>query len=79
VTLVILAAFAALTFSPVEFVHPVRVKRWRPLTLALTLVWAALALAALLTDLNPPLPVTLALALVSLYFALAGAVQQLTR
>lgn len=28
-----------LTFSPIRFVHPVRVKRWRPLTLAVTLVW----------------------------------------
>jgi len=79
VTLLILALLALLTFMPVEFVHPVRVKRWRPLTLALTVVWAALALAALVTDLSPPLPVTLAFALVNLYFALVGVVQQVTR
>jgi len=79
VTLLILALLAPLTFMPVEFVHPVRVKRWRPLTLALTVVWAALALAALVADLSPPLPVTLAFALVNLYFALVGVVQQVTR
>jgi len=79
VTLLILALLALLTFMPVEFVHPVRVKRWRPLTLALTVVWAALALAALVADLSPPLPVTLAFALVNLYFALVGVVQQVTR
>jgi phosphatidylcholine synthase len=79
VTLLILALLALLTFMPVEFVHPVRVKRWRPLTLALTVVWAALALAAVVADLGPPLPVTLAFALVNLYFALVGVVQQVTR
>ena len=79
VTLLILALLALLTFMPVEFVHPVRVARWRPLTLALTVVWAALALAALVADLSPPLPVTLAFALVNLYFALVGVVQQVTR
>jgi phosphatidylcholine synthase len=78
-TLLILALLALLTFMPVEFVHPVRVKRWRPLTLALTLAWAVLALTALLADLSPPLPVTLAFALVNLYFALVGVVQQVTR
>ena len=78
-TLLILAVLTGLTFSEVEFFHPVRVRRWRPLTLALTAVWAVLALVALAADLSPPLPVTLAFALVNLYFALVGAVQQLLR
>jgi phosphatidylcholine synthase len=78
-TLLILAVLAVLTFMPVEFVHPVRVRRWRPLTLMLAVVWAALALAALVADLAPPLPVTLAFALVNVYFALVGLVQQVTR
>lgn len=34
---------AALTFVPLTFVHPFRVRAFRPLTMALTFVWAALA------------------------------------
>jgi phosphatidylcholine synthase len=78
-TLLILAILAVLTFAPVEFVHPVRVRRWRPLTLILTVAWAVLAVVALVADLNPPWPVALAFGLVNLYFALVGAAQQLTR
>jgi phosphatidylcholine synthase len=78
-TLLIVVAFAVLTFTPVEFVHPIRVRRWRPLTLAMTVAWGLLALACVLTDLSPgPMAVT-AFALVSLYFALVGVVLQLTR
>jgi phosphatidylcholine synthase len=79
VTLAIIALCAVLTFAPVEFVHPVRVHRWRLLTLPMTVVWTALAMAALLAELNPPLPVAVAFALASLYFAAVGAVQQITR
>jgi phosphatidylcholine synthase len=79
ITLAVVVACALLTFLPVEFVHPVRVRRWRPLTLVVTVLWAALAIGALLADLNPPLPVVVAFALASLYFAAVGAVQQLTR
>ena len=77
--LVVLALCVALSFLPVEFVHPVRVRRWRPLTLAMALAWTALALIALIDNLDPPLPVVLAFGVASLYFALVGAVQQLTR
>jgi phosphatidylcholine synthase len=79
ITLVIVAACAALTFAPLEFVHPVRVRRWRALTLAMTAAWGALAVAALLSDLNPPAAVAVALAVASLYLAAIGAVQQLAR
>jgi phosphatidylcholine synthase len=78
-TLAILALCAVLTFTPVEFVHPLRVRRWRPATLAITATWAILASVSLAADLNPPLPVLLAFALASLYLAAVGAVQQLVR
>ena len=39
VTLLIIAAFAVLTFLPVEFVHPMRVTRLRPLTFAMSVAW----------------------------------------
>jgi phosphatidylcholine synthase len=79
VTLAVIAGCVVLTFAHVEFVHPVRVRRWRPLTLSMTAAWAALAVVTLLHDLNPPLPVAVAFAIASLYFAAVGAVQQLTR
>lgn len=78
-TLAVLAVCAALTFAPVEFVHPLRVARWRPLTLVMAVAWAGLAAVALAENFAPPLPVVLAFGLVNLYFALVGAVQQLTR
>lgn len=78
-TLLILAALAILSFAPVEFVHPVRVKRWRPLTLAMSAAWAVLALIALAADLNPGPVVVIAFAVVSFYFAVIGAVLQFTR
>jgi phosphatidylcholine synthase len=79
VTLAVVTVCTVLTFAPVEFVHPLRVRRWRALTLAVTAVWAVLAVVALLNDLNPALPVTVAFAVASLYLAAVGAVQQLTR
>lgn len=47
-TVLFVVALCVLTFAPVRFVHPVRVVRWRPLTLGVTLVWfvaAGLAIA----------------------------------
>lgn len=78
-TLLIIAALAILTFSPVEFVHPLRVKRWRPLTIAMVILWALLAIVALAANLDPGPPVVIAFAAVSFYFAVAGAVQQFLR
>lgn len=79
VTLLIIAVLAVLTFTPVEFVHPLRVRRWRPLTLAMSVAWGVLALIALLYDLDPPLWVVIAFAVVSFYFAVIGLLLQLTR
>lgn len=79
VSLAIIAFFAVVSFLPVEFVHPVRVKRWRPLTLAMAAAWGVLALIALLENLNPGPVVTVAFAVVSFYFAVVGIVLQFTR
>jgi phosphatidylcholine synthase len=78
-TLAIIAVFAVLTFSPVEFVHPVRVKRMRPLTLLMTLAWSVLAVIALLDNLDPGLGVRIALFVTTAYLTVIGAVLQLTR
>jgi len=49
--LIIIAA-AGLMFTPVVFVHPLRVERLRPVTLAVTCVWSAAAIAAVAQDLS---------------------------
>jgi phosphatidylcholine synthase len=70
-------ALSVLTFAPIAFVHPVRVVKWRPLTLVVTLAWFLLAGAALAWDLNPPVTIKIGLALATAYLALVAAVQQL--
>lgn len=79
VTLLVIAAFAILTFLPVEFVHPIRVKRFRSLTLAMAALWSILAIVALAANLDPGPLVVAAFGLSSLYFAVIGVVLQLMR
>jgi phosphatidylcholine synthase len=50
INLAVIAVCGAATFAPLKFVHPVRVRAWRPATLAATAVWAAASLALLLAD-----------------------------
>ena len=66
------AAFAALTFVPVRFVHPLRVRRLRGITVALLVLWAVLAFVAVVRDLAPSVWVTAALCLIAVYFLVAG-------
>lgn len=49
---VIVLMCAALTFVPLTFVHPFRVRAFRPVTMALTFVWAALAVFLVLERAN---------------------------
>jgi phosphatidylcholine synthase len=78
-TLAIVAAAALLTFAPVEFIHPVRVERMRPLTLAITVIWGILAILALAADLTPGPAVAIGLAAASIYLAVIAALLQVTR
>ena len=68
--------FSALTFVPVKFVHPIRVKRWRPVTLAVTALWLLAAAVAILDNLSLPGAWELVLAAASLYLLGVSAVQQ---
>jgi phosphatidylcholine synthase len=79
VSIAVLVVFAALTFVPVDFVHPMRVRRWRPLTLAVTAVWAALAIWALAANLSLPPVALVAFAAAGFYFLLVGLAQQIIR
>ena len=67
-----IAVLAGLSFAPVKFLHPLRVQHWRMLNIALLVVWAVLALAALVQDLSPGLYVTLPLSAIAVYFFAVG-------
>lgn len=65
-------ALAALTFAAIRFVHPLRVRQWRALNIALLALWAVLALLAVIQNLEPSRTVTWALAAIAAYFLVAG-------
>jgi phosphatidylcholine synthase len=63
---------AALSFVPVKFLHPFRVKHWRPFNVALLAVWAVLAFLAVAADLAPGLYVAVPLCVIAVYFFAVG-------
>jgi len=63
---------AALSFTPIKFLHPLRVQHWRMLNIALLGLWALLAFLAVIQDLSPGLSVTLPLSLIAVYFLVVG-------
>ncbi len=69
-----IAALIALTFVPVNVLHPVRVKRLRSLNLSLIVIWAALAILTIAKDFNVGMPVTAALCAIALYIVCGDAV-----
>ena len=73
---IVVAVTAVLTFVPVIFVHPVRVKILRELTLAVFALWALGGLVALLYGLDAPVWVDLVIVVSSVYLFLIGAVLQ---
>jgi len=58
----------ALMFAPIVFVHPLRVQRLRPVTIAVTLVWCVCALFSVFEQLEPNVWAKVGLALCALYF-----------
>jgi phosphatidylcholine synthase len=67
-----IAIFAVMTFVPIRFVHPFRVRRLRAVTVAALTLWAALALAAVKQGLSPEPWIAAALCLIALYFFVIG-------
>jgi phosphatidylcholine synthase len=61
------AILIALTFAPFHVVHPVRVVRWRWLTLSLIGIGTVLAILTLIDDFEPGIAVTAALCAIGLY------------
>jgi hypothetical protein len=64
-----IAALAALSFTPIKFLHPLRVRHWRLLNIALLAAWAALAFLAVINDLAPGPYVTWPLVAIAIYFS----------
>jgi phosphatidylcholine synthase len=71
-----IVALAILTFVPVPFLHPFRVRRMRAFNALLIVAWSALAIVALVRDMMPPPWVTGALCASALYFLGAGLLRQ---
>lgn len=68
----IVALLCILTFVPIEFVHPLRVKHFRALNIALMAAWGVLALVAIAQDLEPGPYIIWPLAAIAVYFFTTG-------
>jgi phosphatidylcholine synthase len=79
VIMVSVVALAVLTFVPVNFVHPLRVIRWRAPTLTVVAVWIASAVWLLATNFTAPSAVKYVLLAASTYLFCVAAVQQSMR
>jgi len=81
VAVAVVMVSAILTFLPILFVHPVRVKTFRPFTLGVFGVWALCGIAALYCGhyaIEVPVAAQIGIALSGLYLYFIGIVLQLT-
>jgi phosphatidylcholine synthase len=67
-----------LTFAPLKFVHPIRVRRWRVVNIAALILWSVLALVTLWRDLAPGPWVAGGLMIIALYILGVGLADQLS-
>jgi phosphatidylcholine synthase len=74
--MLIAVTLTAMQFLPVLFVHPVRVTRWRGLTLTILGLWCLAALAALIQGLKPDIWTKAALLVGAAYFLGLGLLRQ---
>jgi phosphatidylcholine synthase len=73
------AVLVVLTFTPFKFVHPIRVTRWRVVSIAAVAAWSVLALVALWRDLAPGPWVAGGLLIIALYILGVGLADQLSK
>ena len=73
---IVIVALAILTFVPIHFVHPIRISRLRVFTLMAMILWALLALFAVLKNLEPGFWVTVILCVLAVYFVGVGFLRQ---
>lgn len=67
-----IAIFAVLTFAPVKFVHPLRVRSLRGVTIGLMVIWAVLAALAIAENLDADTWIVVGLCFIAVYFLGAG-------
>ncbi len=72
----IVVVSAILSFVPLNFLHPVRVVRLRPVNLTIFLAWCALGVVAICYALDAPLWVRIGISVTGLYLYCIGAVMQ---
>lgn len=77
VSLVLVSSLAIAMFLPLKFVHPVRTKRWRMVTLPMALAWTMFAGWAAWVDFHPQSWAHNGLVLTSIYLLFAGIAQQI--
>ena len=77
VSLVLVSSLAIAMFAPLKFVHPVRTKRWRNVTLPMALGWTFFAGWAAWVDFHPETLAHWGLVVTSVYLLLAGIGQQI--
>ncbi len=70
------AALCIATFLPFPFVHPIRVRRFRKLTVMLLAAWGILALYAITQGMRPSGWVTAALCAIALYVLMVGVLRK---
>ena len=76
VVVAVIILLAVVTFLPINFVHPIRVLRWRGTTLAALTLWLFAGGWLLATNFDAPLAVKMLLLVSSAYLACVSAVQQ---
>ena len=72
---VAVVALTIATFLPFPFIHPLRVVRLRPITIALLVVWGVLALLTLARDMSPGPWITGTLCAIAIYVVGLGALR----
>lgn len=76
VSLTLVAVLAVAMFFPVKFVHPVRTKRWRNVTLPMAIAWTFFAGWTAWVNFHPASFAPYGLMVSSIYLLVAGAIQQ---
>ena len=77
VSLLLVSSLAMAMFAPLKFVHPVRTKRWRNVTLPMALGWTFFAGWAAWVDFHPETLAHWGLIVTSVYLLFAGIAQQI--
>ena len=77
ISFALVSVLAVTMFLPLKFVHPVRTRRWRSLTLPMAIAWTGFAAWAAWFDFHPASWVHWGLMITSCYLIFAGIAQQL--